>query len=200
MSYVFDAVSDRYRDTETGRYVNRSDALAYVERSFDASRGVVNNYAAAVIGGQISPADWRNQMREEIKGEYIRQYLLGRGGRGSMTDEDWGSTGGMISEQFKWLDSFADEVAAGDMSEAQIAARARMYVNSAREAYERGHYRAVRGTKDEAHWDIDTGKENCDDCIAQSDRGWIPIDQIDIYPGQGQTQCKTNCGCSFSYR
>ena len=200
MSYVFDAVSDRYRNTENGRYVNRSDALAYVERSFDASRGVVNNYASAVAGGQISPADWRNQMREEIKGEYIRQYMLGRGGRGSMTDEDWGSTGGMLSEQFKWLDSFADEVAAGDMSEGEIAARARMYVNSAREAYERGHYRAVRETKGEAHWDIDTGKENCDDCIAQADRGWIPIAEIDIFPGQGQTQCKTNCGCSMSYR
>lgn len=200
MSYVFDAASDRYRDTETGRYVNRSDALAYVERSFDASRDVVNNYAAAVTGGQISPADWRNQMREEIKGEYIRQYMLGRGGRGSMTDEDWGSVGGMLADQYRYLDGFYDEIAAGDMSEAAISARSRMYVNSAREAYERGHFRAVRGTKDEAHWDIDTGKENCNDCIAQSDRGWIPIAEIDIYPGQGQTQCKTNCGCSFSYR
>lgn len=200
MSYIYDSHSDRYRDTATGRYVNRSDALAYVERSFDASRGVVNNYASAVIGGSISPADWRNQMRAEIKGEYIRQYMLGRGGRGSMTDEDWGSTGGMLADQFRYLENFYDEVAAGNLSEAQIAARARMYVNSAREAYERGHFRAVQNTKGEGHWNIDESKENCEDCIAQQDRGWIPIAEIDIFPGQGLTKCKTNCGCSMTYR
>lgn len=197
--FVFDPRSDRYRNTETGRYVNRSEALAYVERSFDASRGVVNNYAASVVGGQISPSDWNTRMREEIKGEYIRQYLLGRGGRGSMTDEDFGSIGGMLADQYRYLDSFAAEVAAGNLSEAQIAARARMYVNSAREAYERGHYRAVSGTHDEVRWMLGDS-EHCSDCEDLAAVGWQSMDALSTYPGAGATACLTNCKCSLDYR
>lgn len=90
MAYTFSASSDRYRDTATGRYVTRRQALEFVEQSLDAGKPVVDQFAQRVANGDISPKDWRNRMREEIKGEHIRQYLLGRGGLGSMTQEDWG--------------------------------------------------------------------------------------------------------------
>lgn len=200
MAFTFDAVSDRYRDTTTGRYVTRSQALEFVDRSLDASRPVVTQFATLVADGSISPADWNGRMREEIKGEYIRQYLLGRGGVGSMTQEDYGSIGGMLADQYRYLDGFYAEIRAGDLTEAQIAARSRMYVNSAREAYERGHRRAIRGTRSEVRWNLGSTEEHCGDCLDLAARGWMDIDDLDIYPGGGSTQCLTNCDCNLSYQ
>ena len=125
----------------------------------------------------MNPRDWHEMMREEIKKEYLRQYVLGRGGKGSMTQADWGSVGGMLIEQYhgtkkhKGLDGFYAAVKAGDLSEDQIRARAAMYVNSAREGFERGQARAFG----------------------------IPLDKLPMIPGRGDTQCLTNCACSWEF-
>lgn len=171
MPYTFDSQSDRYRDTATGRYVTRSTALEYVERSIGASSDVVTGFAHAVANGDVSAADWHSRMREEIKGEYIRQYLLGRGGLGSMTADDYGSIGGMIADQYRYLDGFYEQVRSGELGEAQIAARAKMYIRSAREGYERGHSRAVG----------------------------MPFGALPAYPGDGSTECLSNCACFWEF-
>lgn len=200
MAYTYDARSDRYRNTETGRYVTRTQALEFVERSLDSSRDAVSQVSALVGQGDISPSDWHRRMREEIKQEHIRQYLLGRGGRGSMTQADYGSIGGMIADQYRYLNGFYAEVRAGTLTEAQIVTRARMYTNSAREAYERGHRRAIRDTHSEVRWNLGATERHCDDCLDLAARGWIDIDDLDIYPGGGSTQCLTNCDCNLSYQ
>lgn len=53
--------------------------------------------------------------------------------------------------------------------EAQIRARSRMYMRSAREAFERGQMRAYR------------------------------IPELPAYPGDGSTECLTNCRCSWRF-
>lgn len=185
----WDEKSHRYHDSETGRYISAADVRGYVQDSLDAARmapaatlegGVVStgtDMLANLVGnGLLNPADWEAAMRAEIKREYIRQYLLGIGGEGSMTAQDWGSIGGMIADQYRYLDDFADLVAAGELSEGQIRARAAMYVNSAREAFERAQARA---------WGIPEGA--------------LPAytDGRTAYPGDGQTICLTNCNCSW---
>lgn len=182
MPWYWNEASHRYHDSETGRFLSAAEVRGYVQDSLDAALtasavtlegGVVStgtDMLANLVGnGLMSPADWEAAMREEIKREYIRQYLLGVGGRGSMTAQDWGSVGGMIREQYRWLDDFADLVATGELSEGQIRTRAAMYVNSAREAFERA-----------------------------SARAWgIPDGSLPYMPGQGQTICLTNCNCNW---
>jgi len=206
MAWQWSKSTNRYRDTVTGRFIPRTSVLGWVADSLSGSKNAVTALAEMADPDNpiLSPGDWRNAMREQIKGEYLRQYMLGRGGRDQMGPVDWGSIGGSLAEQYKWLDSFAADVEAGNLSEAQIRARAQMYIDSAREAYERGYQRAELATGvDEVRWRLDAAAENCPDCIAFDAMGWQKITD-DPYngcvPGSGCTVCLVACKCSLEYR
>lgn len=165
--WKWDSQNRRYYDLEIGQYMARDKVLGYVQAMIDTAVPVTDTLANLVIDARISPADWQFLMREEIKREYITQYLLGIGGRAQMTPTDWGSIGGMLKEQYGHLDGFLQDILDGKLSEAQIAARSKMYSRSAREAYERANGRA---------W------------------GDPPLK---YYPGDGSTICLTNCACNW---
>ncbi|NIV28992.1 MAG: hypothetical protein GWN58_05620, partial [Anaerolineae bacterium] len=131
MDWKWNETAGRYYDADTGRFLSRARVLDYVDDSIAATESATDLLASYVADDMLSPGDWRLLMREEIKREYIRQYTLGRGGVAQMTQADWGSIGGMLKEQYKYLDGFAGQVA--DMSEGAIRSRSRMYIRSARE-------------------------------------------------------------------
>lgn len=204
MAWAYDGRARRYRDTETGRFLGQARARELIADSIRAAGNAGEELARLVAGGRMAPADWRAQMREEIKGEVIRQYLLGRGGRAQMTARDWSSVGGIISDQYRHLDrkagNFFDLVEAGDLEEGEIARRTKMYLNSAREAHERAILRRLTGSEyDEERW-VTTADESCGDCIDLSLLGWVEIGTIPTRPGAGSTACLTNCACFVSYR
>lgn len=153
--------------TALNRILGRGEVQGASEMRTDTALPEVNLLAAALASGQMDVGQWEAQMREAIKAEYIQQYLLGRGGLQNMTAQDWGSVGGMIADQYRYLDGFADEIAAGNLSEAQIAMRARMYIRSAGEAYWRATARA---------------------------KGWP---RLPAYPKDGTSDCLTNCQCGW---
>lgn len=197
MSWVWDARVGRYRDAETGRYLSRQQVLAYVRESIDRTSVVSDQLAGYVSSGILSPNDWRDLFREELKSEYIRQYLLGIGGRDQMTQADWGRLGAMLREQYKYLNEFAKELEG--LSPDQIMARARMYINSSREGFEKAHLQvAKRLGMTEELWVLGEA-EHCDDCIGFASEDWQPIGHFPE-PGAGDTQCLTNCQCHKLYR
>jgi hypothetical protein len=196
-----------YRNTNTGQVMSREAVRDLVVRAVSGSQGDVGYLAGAVAGGAISPSEWYNAMREEIKDSYISQYLTGIGGRDVMTQADWGSVGGMIADQYRYLEGFYAEVKAGDMSAEAIAARANMYINSSREAFERAQAKANAKRTKEHKW-ARTPAESCDDCIALEALDWQPVDEPFIapssgktaIPGNGATICLTNCKCYIDYK
>ena len=198
--WAWDQAVRRYRDLDTGRYLPREAILGYVQRSLDASGNAMDDLAGFIGQQQLSPADFGLLAKEELKQEYIRQYLLGIGGREQMKPADWGSVGGMLKEQYRYFNDFLREVEAGNLSEAQIRSRLRMYTNSAREAYERAHMKNAKALgMDEEQWILDAEAEHCDDCVMYAGMGWQPIGTFP-QPGDGSTQCLTNCACGKSYR
>lgn len=207
MPYLWNPAAARYYDPDGGgRFVPRATVLDYVSDSLAGTTGVTDELASLVASGGLSPADWHELMRQEIKREYIRQYLVGRGGLDQMTAQDWGSIGGMLAEQYGYLDGFAGQV--GNLTEGQIKVRqnghqvdrAGMYISSAREAYERGSARANRvAGMGEERWIVDSGKENCGGCLSFAGEGWQDIGYFP-FPGQGETPCLTKCGCHKDYR
>lgn len=127
--------------------------------------------------------------QEEIKLNVLQQYMLGRGGREAMSQADWGSCGGMIGEQYKYLDGFLAEIRDGALSDEQIRARAEMYINSGREGFERAHGRNAEDLgMDTEEWIVDPTLENCPDCLAFQEEGPQPIGHFPK-PGAGHTQC-----------
>jgi len=170
MAWAWNKAASRYQNVETGQFMARKEVLGYVEKSITASGQATDILASYVADGLLAPGDFYSLMAREVKGEYLRQYMLGRGGRAQMTQADWGSIGGMLKEQYNpYLKNFVNEIAQGRLSEGQIRARARMYINSAREAFERANARA------------------------RSD-GQL---ELPAYPADGQTVCLTNCNCNW---
>jgi hypothetical protein len=194
-----------YFDPSTGRYELVGEGPVSLERlmaielsSLSGSKGATDNLAALVANKSITASQWQALMREEIKQEYIRQYILGRGGLSAMTQADWGRIGAMVREQYRYLRGFAAEVAAGNLTETQIAWRAEMYSNSAKEAFEKARGMVMRKAGfDQEKWALGIA-EHCKDCEDFASQGWKPIGYFP-FPGEGKTRCLTKCRCTKLY-
>ena len=169
MAFAWNARLRRYRDSDTGRFVPARTVRANLTRSITTSTNRSGEIARAITAGDVSPHDARILMRKEVKKAYIRAYELGRGGRRVMTPQDWGSVGGMLREQYSYMDRFVREIEEGNLSEGQIKTRFSMYLRSSREGHERGSARATN----------------------------IPPGILPAYPGDGQSECLVNCRCRW---
>lgn len=201
MPYVYLPSQARFRDTDTGRYVKTKTVLSYTRSSAQAAGDYVAEHAQAAHAGDMTRADFRDLMRQEIKDEAIRQYVTGRGGLEQMTQRDWGTIGAHTKAQYKYLEGFIDALKADELSEGMATSRARLYMNAARTMFEVGRAEAVdkAGGFSEEHWDLGDTRETCVDCLKYAGMGWQPIGTFPT-PGDGSTVCKANCGCSKSYR
>lgn len=201
MAYAFDPKSGRYRDTTTGRWLSRDAVIDMAGKSLAASANAADELAALVSSGALTPADFGLLARTEIKNEYITQYLLGIGGREQMTPSDWGTIGRMLRDQYHpYLDGFIQDIADGKLTEAQIQARFRMYIDSAHQAYEKAAQKTARKAGfTEERWILDAEAEHCDDCVAYAGQEWQPIGTFPD-PGDGSTTCLTNCRCYKIFR
>lgn len=170
--------SQRYRLTaegaevtgqRPGTFVGQARMIQYRERWIEAQKPAVNNLASQLANGNITLPQWEIQMRNEVRTNIINQYMLGHGGRNSMTQADWGRVGNLVRDQYGYLHRFAGQIADGTItSENAIAARSRMYVEASGQAFERGR---VLG------------------------QGMPDLPQ---YPGDGATVCLSNCKCYWN--
>lgn len=197
MAYTWDSAAARYRDR--GKFVSADTVVATSRASIAATGDIAGGLAGQYKGGSLAVKEFTTVMRQEIKDEYIRQYVLARGGLEQMTPSGWGEIGAMLKEQYKYLDGFAKDLP--DLSEDAIAARAKMYINSANQAAGKGAAAAVKASGEftEEHWDLGTVENHCDDCLGYAAQGWQPIGTFPT-PSDGTTKCKSNCDCTKSYR
>lgn len=199
MAWYWDEDSWRFAD-KGGNFLTRAQLADYLERSIAESANVLHGLASRYLGGALTRDEFIGLVRAELKGEYIRQYLLGIGGRNQMTFSDWGRIGASLKEQYKYLNEFAKTLVDKGFSEAQLRNYLGMYVNSSREAFEKAFGKnASRWGADEELWILSGVTVSCDDCIDFSEQGWQEIGYFPE-PGAGRTSCKTNCHCSKSYR
>jgi len=133
------------------------------------SKKKVRHLAALLIAGYLTYDAWKRAMRDEIEAEYIRQYVAGIGGAALMLDADWNTLQTLLDRQYGYLDTFANELTAGRLSEDEIGARSELYISSATQAFERGKV---------------SGKTS----------GEL---ELPAYPGDGSTPCLTNCQCEW---
>ena len=150
-----------------GTFVSQKKMVGLRDDLIANQKERVNDLARRVANGDIRLERWQLEMREIVKENFINQYMLARGGRNAMTPTDWGRLGNMIRGQYRFLDSFAADIANGRYGESGIAARARMYIESSGQAYERANA-VTRGMPD-----------------------------LPQYPGDGRTQCLANCKCRW---
>lgn len=167
-AYRYETASRRFRDVETGRFVSRRTIDRARDEMLDRSMARVDALTTSMQSGQITRFDWWIAMRAEIKQVRIAEYLLARGGRNAMTQSDWGTIGAEIRRQYQYLDRFFAEISQGTVSESETAARARLYVAGSNASYADGQAAT-----------------------------WNNV-QFPARPGDGSTQCRQYCRCSWS--
>jgi len=195
----WDASIARYRDRHTGRLVPERTARAQAEdlnqRFYRAN---MDRQTERLINGDINLQTWQDRMRREIKDAHITNMVVGRGGRQQVEFSDWGRVGQRLQMQYRFLDTFAQEIQQGNMTEAQIRARAVMYATAPRTAYFDGMTAAGQAAGHTEERRILNPAEHCDDCIGYAARGWVPVGTLPK-PGQGSV-CLSNCKCEYETR
>jgi hypothetical protein len=121
--WVWDDRSKRYRNTESGRFISQRTAIKLRDAYTAGKVADADRLSRRLVNRQVSVQEWTLEMRRQIKDAYVNQYMLARGGRNNMTQEDWGRVGGLIHGQYHYLNGFARDIDQGKLSEGQIRTR-----------------------------------------------------------------------------
>jgi len=155
---------------------------------------------------RITVAEWKETMGGILKFLFIITALLG--GVGVLRGEDIADIEARLSIQYGYLDRFAREIAAGELSRGQIERRARMYVNSTRQGFwtvlDR---RMAEAGYTQERWYAIGDANTCSPCMEAGLEGWMPLGTY-AEPGSGfvrrnpTTLCAglTSCRCRKTYR
>lgn len=201
----------QYVTAATRRLLGTRDQRRVSDLDLDRHSDNARELADQLAAGTITLDEWHAAMRTEIKNTYIQQYLLARGGVDQMTPQDWGSVGGMVADQYRYLDRFAHEIAraagaalaGAGLTVLAIAMRSRMYTNSGRQAFEKAQARTMALVgKGEVRWTLGVA-EHCPGCVEFAALGWRKVADNPYngaVPGDGTTECVTNCKCHLEYR
>ena len=191
----------RYRNTQTNRVITENTLIGLRDNLVESWRGRVQSLADDLVAGRLTIQEWTFAMRREVSNIFSSEYLLAKGGRNAIFQADLDAIQEMLTTQYSFLQNFAEEVRAGDLSQAQIAARAELYMESATQSHERG--KAARhglvlpqypgdgsqicGARCKCRWDIDETDDeylctwllnalpkHCDSCLSNA-ATWKPL-------------------------
>lgn len=197
--YEWVAALHNYRSIETGKIVSRATITEGLEAMLDASAVNMNTLTQSLIDGGISLKDWQAGMMTEIKNTHIASAALSNGGWEQMTPSDWGYTGSLIKEQYKYLDNYAKDISNGTQAlDGRALVRSDLYADAANGTYWEVNKRSMLADGyDEGRRVLEAGSDHCDDCEEYASEGWMLIDEI---PEIGNSQCLTRCRCEIEYR
>lgn len=197
--WIWEPDLKRYRDTKTGRFIGIDQMNELRPVFLDQRKAEMTNLVTSYKDGKIDIFTLESKIKANLKQTYIDMYVMGKGGRNNMTPADWGSIGGMLKEQYRYLEGMMKQIASGELSPAQVASRLKMYENSSNEALWRGYLSdlpldlpaypgdgsTVCLTNCQCEWEIVEieggydcywqlgASEHCPDCIERAER-WNP--------------------------
>jgi len=178
-----------YADGRLGQMVSASSLQDLVTGLSDKSGARFAGLAGDVAAGRILPADFQRAMMSELKSLHNSAAALGRGGWSQMTRNDWLSNARMLKGEYRYLANFAQELAAGNLTEAQARARAASYADTAFSRYwaMQAEVKKAAGATEQRL--VTVGDERvCEECMAEESRGWVPI-------GDGALGGTIHAGC-----
>jgi hypothetical protein len=155
----------RFRDTRSGRFLSTEQAIGLRDSFQERQQSSMRDLARRLASEDVTVQQWEAAVRDVVRDTHAAEYVYGKGGINAMTSADWQAINALADEQAAFLRGFAQDVASGKLSEAQIAARANQYLTSSRQAYERGRA---------SSWGMPT---------------------LSHYPADGQDACRSNCHC-----
>lgn len=198
--YIFDRRTGNFHGPlPSTAVVARAKVMRLIQERIGYHDGQLANITRALNNDLITLAQWERAFAQELKDLYLQQAALARGGWQNMTQADFGRVGQQLREQYRYLHGFAQDIAAGKLSPAQIAARAAMYASSGRAAY----WAAMTGTMMRAGMTRERrlakgDRGSCSPCVDLARKGWQPIGAL---PAPGGPPCAglSRCRCEKEY-
>ena len=173
---VYNEASRRWRDLSTGRFVAEQTVRDELNRHVDAAQINLQSITRQLYAGNITVDQWQIATALEIKEAHMANAMFSVGGRANMTPANWGRVGGTLRDEYRYLTRFANQIAAGQISEAQALARIQQYGNATGQSYWR-------------EW------ERLND--APEFRNLPSLSRV---PQDGSTGCRGNCRCFLERR
>lgn len=179
------------------------------ERIMEAAAQDMGVASGRLATGQITVEEWRDAMRDASRRLHTSSTALAQGSWESVSAREWGYAGAKIKSEYQYLEKFAQDIARGKVPvytidpetgeripSGRFMARASMYAESGHGTAEASRRRSA--IDEGAKWErrVLDDAENCDDCIGYALEGWQPIGTL---PEIGDSQCASNCRCSFEY-
>jgi len=197
-TYTYDAISGRYRDATSGRFISNASVRSTVDAVADAAGDRMAGLAKALREGRSTLAAFETGMLSAIKDANLSAAIAARGGAAQMSPADNGAAGRLIRDQYGYARQFVADIASGKQPlDGRLEARARLYGDASVSSYEaiRGRDARARGENQERNILNTSVKEHCQDsptCAEQRDKGWVPAGSLVPI---GQRGCRSRCRC-----
>ena len=195
--YLFLDSINAWADAQTGQEIATSAIQAEIQAHIAAGQALIQELTGQMSAGDITLEEWKLAIASELKDMHGAMAMLGAGGADNMTPAMWGEVGSRLKQEYIYLNNFAQEIADGKLSEAQIAMRLDMYTNGAYGSYADAERTSemLAGSTEEMRI-LEDGADHCGDCEDAAGH-WEPIGTL---PDIGDSQCGSNCQCSFDYQ
>ncbi len=210
--YTWDTDARVFRDAADNPVAQETIYAWIAELEAEASKRI-GYLTGQLIAEDITTAEWELEIAKEVKLLHTVMGTIAAGGEDQFapglitgTDRETVLIQKRVETSFRFeftkLKGLWDDIQAGNLSDAQIAARAQLYLaggyktyaNAVREAeIAKGRYDEERRMDARDEKECNEGEPNCWD----SGRFWAPIGSL---PEIGACTCINNCRCYFEYR
>lgn len=194
--YGWNPGAQRYVDLTTGRFLSEEFVLSTVEGRIAEGFDRLDSMLTAVLDGGAPLDAFEQAFFIELRRAAAEATALGYGGWNQVPPEGWAATSEYLQRESQYLMGFMRDIESGRLSEGQIRTRMQMYNDHLRSRYwesNRASHRSGEFTEERRNLNP---AEHCDDCLAAAGH-WEPIGTL---PEIGDSQCRTNCQCTFEYR
>jgi hypothetical protein len=197
-AYNFDNRAQRWCDSATGKFLSNDSVFEEMFRHSDATHSTLESLTRSLYSGDISLSQWQIAVASELKDAHLAQSMFAVGGRANMGFAEFGRVGQTLREQYGFLSQFADDIAAGKVSEAMALSRIAHFGDSAKQSYWNEYADKSTGLID---WILGAFDErNCNLCPQYAANSPYTKETLPARPADGTTPCKGRCRCTLSRR
>jgi hypothetical protein len=197
INFSFNKESQRYHyldGDKQGQFVSQSKVREVVQNYLVDYQQEFEAITKFMADGSISLNEWEQRIAKHMKNVTITVYKIAKPDANS---SDYGKIGAHLKKQYVFLRNFSRDIAKGNLSEAQINARAAQYLqatwslfnDSARDAHKDAGYK----------WEkrLQQSKHPCIQCTKYAAMAWQILGTL---PKIGeQCECKQQCRCYFTF-
>ncbi|NEZ56243.1 hypothetical protein [Adonisia turfae] len=207
LPYAWDATIQRFRWTNgaaAGKLASEQAVLSVTSRVITAESTRLEQLGRDFFEGTLNAREFQQQSGEALRRIHGSSAIIAKRGPQNVTNEDWAQITEILKRQFYkgrgadgkpyGLKHLTAEVEQGEVSEAQLVARLRMYAKSGKLSSDLMQRRAAADEgKLYATRHLSPNHEHCDSCLRHQQLK--PRLATEITPPATNCECRTNCKC-----